>query len=154
MSFNHSQRHISQQVILEHAQKPRHRGKTNPVHLLQEQNNPSCGDRIQLSIQLDSTGNIIKEIKFEGRGCAISLASADLMAEVLTGKTIAEALLIIQDFLNLIQGNYQFTEPLNKLNIFTTIVQYPIRMKCAMLSWSTLQSALKSHPKNPISIPE
>ncbi|SKB11115.1 SUF system FeS assembly protein, NifU family [Planktothrix sp. PCC 11201] len=152
MNFPPSQRHISQQVILEHAQKPRHRGKTNPIHLSQEQNNPYCGDIVQLTIELDSTGDLIKDIKFEGRGCAVSMASADLMAEVLRGKTITESLLIIQDFLNLIQGNYQFNQPFEKLNVFTTIVQFPIRMKCAALSWSTLETALKSYLHNPILI--
>lgn len=150
MNFKPSQRHISQQVILEHAQKPRHRGKTNPIHLSQEQNNSYCGDRVQLTIELDSTGTLIQEIKFEGRGCAVSMASADLMAEVLRGKTITESLLIIRDFMSLIQGNYQFNQPFEKLNVFTTIIQFPLRMKCAALSWSTLETVLKSYLHNPI----
>jgi nitrogen fixation NifU-like protein len=145
MTVNDSQRHISQQVILEHAQKPRHRGTTNPIHLSSEKNNPSCGDHVLLTVQFNPTGDTITDIKFQGKGCAVSIASADLMAEMLRGKTITEALLMIQDFLNLIQGNYQFNEPLQKLNVFSTIVKFPIRMKCALLSWSTLESALKSY---------
>lgn len=145
MTVNYSQRHISQQVILEHAQKPRHRGTTNLIHLSSEKNNPSCGDSVQLTVQFNATGDTITDIKFQGKGCAVSIASADLMAELLIGKTIAEALLIIQDFFNLIQGNYQFNFPLQKLNVFSTLAQFPIRMKCALLSWSTLESALKSY---------
>jgi len=78
-------RDLYQQVILEHYKKPRHKGKTNPVHRYQRGHNPSCGDTIELTVQLNAAGDVIEDVKFEGEGCAIAMASADLMADALRG---------------------------------------------------------------------
>jgi nitrogen fixation protein NifU and related proteins len=74
-------RTLYQQVILEHYKKPKHRGKTDPVDRHQRGHNPSCGDTIDLTVKLSESGNAIEEVKFEGEGCAIAMASADLMAD-------------------------------------------------------------------------
>uniref|UniRef100_B8HK33 SUF system FeS assembly protein, NifU family n=1 Tax=Cyanothece sp. (strain PCC 7425 / ATCC 29141) TaxID=395961 RepID=B8HK33_CYAP4 len=138
-------RGLYQQVILEHYKKPRHRGKTNPVHRHQRGHNPSCGDTIELTVQLDETGRIA-DIKFEGEGCAIALSSADLMADAARGKTIPEALAMVQQFQTMMKGEGEFPKDLRKLNVMQGVAQFPVRIKCATLTWHTLRAALEDSP--------
>ncbi|MEO1184663.1 MAG: Fe-S cluster assembly sulfur transfer protein SufU, partial [Cyanobacteria bacterium J06636_27] len=84
-----------QQIILSHARKPKHKGKTNPIHRQNQGENPFCGDKVYLTLMLDETGTKIEDIKFEGAGCALCLASADLMAGAVKGKDISQALLMV-----------------------------------------------------------
>ncbi|MEO8891947.1 MAG: Fe-S cluster assembly sulfur transfer protein SufU [Coleofasciculaceae cyanobacterium] len=143
MTTLNNRRRVSQQVILEHSKKPRHRGKTNLIHRCHCGENPSCGDRIELTVQLNLEGDIIEDIKFEGAGCAISIASADLMAEALSGKSIENALEMVQRFRNMMKGEAEFPKELEKLNILQGVSQFPIRIKCATLCWYTLKAALE-----------
>ena len=101
-------RDLYQQVILERYKKPRHRGKTDSVDRHQRGHNPSCGDTIELTVQLDATGERIEDVKFEGEGCAIAMASADLMAEAMRGRTLEEALQMVQRFQTMMQGKDEF----------------------------------------------
>jgi nitrogen fixation protein NifU and related proteins len=142
MTILNNRRQVSQQVILAHSQKPRHRGKTNPIHRCHCGDNPTCGDRIELTMQLNLEGNIIEDIKFEGEGCAISIASADLMAEALSGKSVIEALEMVQLFRSVMKGEAEFPQALQKLNVLQGVSQFPIRIKCATLCWHTLKAAL------------
>ncbi|MDJ0676794.1 MAG: SUF system NifU family Fe-S cluster assembly protein [Calothrix sp. MO_167.B42] len=137
-----NQRRVYQQVILSHARKPQNKGITNPVHRQHQGENPYCGDRINLTLALDKTENKIEDIKFEGSGCALCLASADLMASAVKGKSIAEALLLVEKFRQMVVGEIQFQPPLEKLNIMQSISQFPMRVKCVTLSWHTLKVAL------------
>jgi len=139
-----NQRSLYQQVILEHSKKPRHRGKTNPVHGYHRSHNPLCGDTIELTVQLNPIGNRIEEVKFEGEGCAIAIASADLMADAVRGKSVEEVLLMVQRFRAMVMGQEQFPEDLRKLNVLQGISQFPVRIKCATLSWHTLKTLLES----------
>ncbi len=136
-------RNLYQQVILEHYKKPRHRGKTAPVHRHQRGHNPSCGDTIDLTLQLDQTGQRIEDVKFEGEGCAISISSADLMADAMRGKSIAEALDMIERFQAMMKGEAEFPREMRKLNVMQGVAQYPVRIKCATLTWHTLKAALE-----------
>jgi nitrogen fixation NifU-like protein len=136
-------RDLYQQVILEHYKKPRHKGKTTPVHRYQKGHNPSCGDTIELTLQLDGTGNTIEDVKFEGEGCAIAMASADLMADALRGKRVDEALEMVQRFQNMMKGQGEFPKELRKLNVMQGVSQFPVRIKCANLTWHTLKAALE-----------
>lgn len=135
---------LHQKLILDHYHKPRHRGQTVVVDRSHQGNSPYCGDTIDLTIQLNATHDIIEDIKFEGEGCVVSLASADLMAEAVIGKTINEALQMVQDFRNMMQGRGHFPDHpkalarLNSLQVITS----PVRIKCANLSWYTLKAAL------------
>jgi nitrogen fixation NifU-like protein len=142
MTHSINQRSLYQQVILEHAKKPRHWGKTNPVHGYHRGDNPLCGDTIELTVQLSQTGDRISEVKFEGQGCAIAIASADLMAEAVRGKPIAEALEMVQHFRDMVMGQEKFPDDLRKLNVLQGISQFPVRIKCATLSWHTLKALL------------
>jgi len=137
-------RDLYQQVILEHYKKPRHKGKTNPVHRHQRGHNPSCGDTIELTVQLNDAGNTIEDVKFEGEGCAIAMASADLMADALRGKQVQEALAMVQRFQGMMKGEDEFPKELRKLNVMQGVAQFPVRIKCANLTWHTLKAALEA----------
>ncbi|HEY9832969.1 MAG TPA: SUF system NifU family Fe-S cluster assembly protein [Stenomitos sp.] len=139
-----NQRSLYQQVILEHSKKPRHQGKTNPIHGYHRGHNPMCGDTIELTVQLNPTSNTIEDIKFEGEGCAIAIASADLMAEAVRGKSVEEALLMVQSFRDMMMGQNQFPDNLRKLNVLQGVSQFPVRIKCATLSWHTLKAVLEA----------
>lgn len=140
-----------QQLILDHYKQPRHRGRTLVIHRTHQGNSPYCGDTITLTIQLNETHDTIEDIQFEGDGCVISLASADLMAAAVKGKTIDEALNMVQDFRNMMQGKGNFPDQpkalarLNSLQIITN----PLRVKCANLGWYTLKAALDVDPNHP-----
>jgi nitrogen fixation protein NifU and related proteins len=136
-------RDLYQQVILEHYKKPKHRGTTNPVDRYQKGHNPSCGDTIELTLQLDDRGERITDIKFEGEGCAIALASVDLMAGALAGKTMAEALELVKTFQEMMKGIAEFPKEYRKLNVMQGVAQFPVRIKCANLGWHTLKAALQ-----------
>jgi nitrogen fixation NifU-like protein len=137
-------RDLYQQVILEHYKKPRHKGKTNPVHRHQRGHNPSCGDTIELTLRLNEAGDTIEEVKFEGEGCAIAMASADLMADALRGKPVNTALAMVQRFQSMMKGEDEFPKELRKLNVMAGVAQFPVRIKCANLTWHTLKAALES----------
>jgi nitrogen fixation NifU-like protein len=139
-----NQRSLYQQVILEHSKKPRHQGKTNPVHGYHRGHNPMCGDTIELTVELNQTGDGISDIKFEGQGCAIAIASADLMAEAVRGKSVEEALEMVQQFRDMMQGKSEFPVDARKLNVLQGISQFPTRIKCATLAWHTLKAAVEA----------
>lgn len=136
-------RDLYQQVILERYKKPRNRGKTDPIDRIQKGHNPSCGDTIELTVKLNTAGDRIEDVKFEGEGCAIAMASADLMADALKGKSTAEALEMVQRFQSMMKGEAEFPTELRKLNVMQGVAQFPVRIKCANLSWHTLKAALE-----------
>lgn len=142
-------RTLYQQVILEHYKKPRHRGRTDPVHRQQRGHNPSCGDTIELTVQLNETGDRIEDVKFEGEGCAIALASADLMADAMRGKSVTAALEMVQQFQQMMKGEAEFPKELRKLNVMQGVAQFPVRIKCATLTWHTLKAALERFNPQP-----
>ena len=142
-------RDLYQQVILERYKKPRHRGKTDPVHRHQKGHNPSCGDTIELTLKLNQAGDRIEDVKFEGEGCAIAMASADLMAEAMRGKDLNEALQMVQRFQTMMQGKDEFPHELRKLNVMQGVSQFPVRIKCATLTWHTLKAALEAATPQP-----
>ena len=137
-------RDLYQQVILERYKKPRFKGKTDPVDRYQKGHNPSCGDTIELTLHLDATGDRIEEVRFDGEGCAISMASADLMAEALKGKSVDEALAMVQRFQSMMRGEDEFPKEQRKLNVMGGVAQFPVRIKCANLCWHTLKAALET----------
>ncbi len=135
-------RNLYQQVILEHYKKPRHRGRTATIDRQQRGHNPSCGDTIELTVQLSADQAQIADVQFEGEGCAIAMASVDLMADALRGKTIAQAQAMVEQFQAMMKGEFEFPHDLRKLNVMQGVAQFPVRIKCATLSWHTLRAAL------------
>jgi len=136
-------RGLYQQVILDRYKKPHHRGTTNPIHRQQRGHNPSCGDTIDLTLEMDPKQERIVDVKFEGDGCAIALASTDLMADALRGLTVLEALHLIQDFQKMMHGEGEFPKEKRALNVMKGVAQFPVRIKCATLAWHTLKYALE-----------
>jgi len=135
---------LYQEVILEHSKAPRNYRKPAVVNKEAEGFNPLCGDRCTVYIDMD--GDAIKEIGFQGSGCAISRASASMMTQMLKGKTKAEAGELFEQFHKLVTGNADAkakADELGKLKVFSGVSKYPARVKCATLAWHTLQSALE-----------
>ncbi len=134
-------RELYQQVILDHYKRPRNFHKLDHVTRVAEGFNPLCGDKIHLYLQIEQ--GVVKDIGFEGSGCAISTASASMMTEALKGKTEAEARVIFDRFHELVTDNGAHnTASLGKLAVFSGVRDYPVRVKCAVLCWHTLKAAL------------
>lgn len=135
---------LYQEVILEHSKAPRNFRKPAVVNQEAEGFNPLCGDRC--SVFLDVEDGAIKDIGFQGSGCAISRASASMMTQTVKGKSKAEAAEIFGRFHRLVTGDKVAIEnatELGKLAVFAGVSKFPARVKCATLAWHTLQSALE-----------
>ena len=135
---------LYQEVILDHNKKPRNFGKLDDPDHSAEGNNPLCGDQLTVYIKMD--GDRVTEIRFEGSGCAISTASASLMTEAVAGKDLDEIESLYQSFHDLLTGDpsvvAEVGPELGKLAVFSGVREFPVRVKCATLSWHTLQAAL------------
>jgi nitrogen fixation NifU-like protein len=134
---------LYQSVILDHNRAPRNFGRLPDANRHAEGKNPPCGDELSIWLRLGADDRI-EEVKFEGSGCAISKASASLMTSAVKGKTRAEALELFTRFHNLVTGEAVAPETLGKLAVFKGVVEFPVRVKCASLSWHTLKAALES----------
>jgi nitrogen fixation NifU-like protein len=134
---------LYREIIVDHNRSPSNFGKLANADRTIEGFNPLCGDRLTLYVKLD--GERIKDISFDGSGCAISVASASLMTEAMKGKTVTEAKQLFDDFRELLTGGA--AEPdlskLGKLAALAGVRDYPTRIKCAILCWHTLNSALQ-----------
>jgi nitrogen fixation NifU-like protein len=133
---------LYQELILDHGRRPRNFGRLSGATRSAEGYNPLCGDKVKVYVKMDD--QVVKEISFEGAGCAISTASASIMTETLKGKTRAEAERLFETFHDLVTGRQaQLDAPeLGKLAVFSGVSEFPTRVKCATLSWHTLQAAL------------
>jgi len=139
-------RELYQDVILDHSKHPRHFGKLADATNTAQGHNPLCGDRVTMYLKVDANDRI-QDISFEGKGCAISQASASLMTDMLVGRTVAEAEKLMGGFLNLVKG--EEVEGLNaddreRLDVMAGVSAFPMRVKCATLAWHTMKSALES----------
>ena len=136
-------RDLYQEVILDHNRRPRNFRHMDDADRVCEGYNPLCGDRLTLFVDLD--GDVIRDVAFEGTGCAISRASASLMTDALKGKTLAEADALFDRFHQLVTSSTEAPADitgLGKLAVFSGVREYPVRIKCATLSWHTLRAAL------------
>jgi len=134
---------IYQELILDHNRRPRNRGRLADADRTVEGYNPLCGDHVTVFVKLD--GDVVREVTFEGSGCAISTASASLMTEALKGKTLAEAKALFRRFHALVTGEAREVNDgpgLGKLEVFSGVCRYPARVKCATLAWHTIDAAL------------
>jgi len=143
-------RDLYQEVILDHYKRPRNFGPLEGADHKAEGHNPLCGDRVTIYLVIE--GDVIRNISFQGAGCAISTASASLMTEMLKGKTLTEVETLFGEFHAMLTGDpSQPADPAQgKLAVFSGVREFPARVKCATLSWHTLQAALKEQ-KEPIS---
>lgn len=137
-------RDLYQSVILDHNKVPRNFGSLENANHSAEGYNPLCGDKLSLQLILDDDERVV-DIRFTGMGCAISTASASLMTEYARGKTRSEILETKNRFHELLTGNPNEqgeAEGLGKLAVFSGVREFPARVKCATLSWHTMQAAL------------
>lgn len=130
-------------VIVDHNRNPRNFGKLEPADAHADGHNPLCGDRLSLYVNLD--GERIREVKFDGSGCAISVASASLLTEAVKGKTRHEVHELFEDMHRLLTQHDASVEPskLGKLAALSGVREFPARVKCASLCWHTLNAALE-----------
>ncbi|ULH29305.1 SUF system NifU family Fe-S cluster assembly protein [Leptospira weilii] len=138
---------LYKEVILDHYQNPRFRGKLEPADLSEHGINPLCGDELELTINLD--GDKIADVRVTGKGCSISQASGSMMAESIRGKTISEAENILSRFKNMFleDKDPKFGEELEDLESMESVKKIPARIKCAVLPWNTLERALSQIEK-------
>jgi nitrogen fixation protein NifU and related proteins len=135
---------LYQEIILEHSKAPRNFRKPATANREAEGFNPLCGDRC--TVYLDVADGAIKDIGFQGSGCAISRASASMMTQSVKGKSKAEAAQIFEQFHRLVTGEQDAlakASEMGKLAVFAGVSKFPARVKCATLAWHTLQSALE-----------
>jgi nitrogen fixation protein NifU and related proteins len=132
---------LYRRVIMDHYKTPRNRGELEQGSVTINLNNPTCGDRISLQLQLED--NIVRNVKFTGEGCSISMSSASMMTEAVMGKTSEEALQLADKFSSLMKGedvdfgDYEDVEALSGVN------KFPARIKCATLAWNALRKGVE-----------
>ena len=138
---------LYQEIILEHGKNPRNLRKTEDFNKDAKGHNPLCGDNVHVYLKLNGQ-KIVEDISFEGSGCAISMASASIMTDLIKGKNEHEAKEIVEDFLGLIKETPELKsenlkeDEKTKLMCLAGVKQYPMRVKCATLSWHTLVWAI------------
>ena len=139
-----SLRELYQDVILDHSRHPRRFGALSEATHMGEGHNPLCGDKVKIYLVLDAD-NRIADIKFEGKGCAISQASASLMTDMIIGRTVDEAEKLMGGFLHLVKGeDTELTgDDRDRLEVMAGVSAFPMRVKCATLAWHTMKSALE-----------
>jgi nitrogen fixation NifU-like protein len=138
-------RELYQEVILDHNKRPRNFRVPDPVNRKAEGYNPLCGDKITVFLYVE--GDVIKDLGFQGTGCAISKASASLMTDALKGKTLDEANKFFDQFHDMVTtpANVEVkSEALGKMAVLAGVREYPMRVKCASLAWHTLKAAMQA----------
>lgn len=133
---------LYRRVIMDHYKLPRNRGTLEEQAVTVDLNNPSCGDKISLQMQIE--GNTIVNAKFLGEGCSISMSSASMMTDAIKGKTLEEALQMAENFSNLMRGEdiefeYEDIESLSGVN------KFPARIKCATLAWNAMRKGIEQN---------
>lgn len=134
---------LYQEVILEHNKNPRNFREIEGADKRALGNNPLCGDALQVFVAMD--GDKVADVAFKGSGCAISKASASMMTQAVRGKTREEADVLFEEFHSMVTGKLDIEQDenhLGKLKIFAGVLEFPARVKCASLSWHTLNAAL------------
>ena len=140
---------LYQEIILDHGKNPRNLRKTENFNKDAKGHNPLCGDKVHVYLKLNENKKV-EDISFEGQGCAISMASASIMTDLVKGKEEHEVKEIVNDFLDMIKekdelnNNILHEDDKTKLMCLSGVKQYPMRVKCATLSWHTLTSAINN----------
>lgn len=140
-----SLRDLYQEIIVDHGKQPRNFGKLENANHCQAGHNPLCGDKLMLYVA--EKNGVVEDARFEGTGCAISVASASLMTEVVKGKSIAEIKVLFDLFHHLVTEGKEPEQDIGKLAVFSGVAEFPVRVKCATLAWHTLKAALTDDTK-------
>jgi nitrogen fixation protein NifU and related proteins len=142
MSFNQLDT-LYRQVIMDHYKNPRNRGVLEDDALTVDMNNPTCGDRIHLTMKVED-GKVV-DVKFEGEGCSISMSSASMMTQAIKGQTIENALKLAKIFSDMIQGkDYDDDIDLGDIEALQGVSKFPARIKCATLAWKAMEKGIRS----------
>jgi nitrogen fixation NifU-like protein len=137
---------LYKEVILDHYREPRNKGRIDPHDVALERNNPLCGDEIELFLKFE--GDDVAGIAFEGKGCSISQASASMMTEKVKGLSAKDARSLAEEIKRMMAGEEEGDQDkLGDLVSLKGVVKYPVRIKCALLSWNTLLEALEEAGK-------
>jgi nitrogen fixation protein NifU and related proteins len=141
MSFNNLDQ-LYRQVIMDHYKNPRNKGSLEDGSFTIDMNNPTCGDRIHLTLKVED--GIVQDAKFDGEGCSISMASASMMTHIVKGKEIDEALKLSKIFSDMMQGNeYDEDVDLGDIEALQGVAKFPARIKCATLAWKAMEKGVK-----------
>ncbi len=136
-------RDLYQEVILDHYRRPRNFGKSPLCNRQADGHNPLCGDKLTVYLLVED--GTVEEVTFEGAGCAISVASASIMTEMLKGLSVADARALFERFQGAMTGSgdgVESLEDLDKLTVLSGVREFPVRVKCATLAWHTFKAAL------------
>jgi nitrogen fixation protein NifU and related proteins len=138
---------LYKEVILDHYQNPRNRGKLESPDIATRGHNPLCGDEVELALNVD--GESVRDIAFGGRGCSISLASASMMTEYVKGQTLGQAEELADAFKAVMtaNGSSDSLGQAEELQALQGVKRYPVRVKCALLPWSALEEAFELYRK-------
>jgi nitrogen fixation NifU-like protein len=143
---NHALEELFQELILDHYRRPRNKGALDPRTHRVGLTNPSCGDELELDLRLE--GETIADVRFSGRGCSISQASASMMTQLIKGKTIREARALAARFNEMMHGSAEAArdQALGEARALAGVAKFPVRVKCALLGWSALEEGVRTHP--------
>ncbi|MBE3551484.1 MAG: SUF system NifU family Fe-S cluster assembly protein [Kyrpidia tusciae] len=130
---------LYRQVIMDHYQHPRNRGQLEGDAVSVHLHNPTCGDDVTLQLAVD--GDVVRDVRFQGVGCSISIASASMMTEAIRGKKLDDALALSDSFHRMIRGEETDSEGLGDLEALQGVSKFPARVKCALLAWNALERA-------------
>ncbi len=131
---------LYRRVIMDHYQSPRNKGVLENADATIELKNPTCGDQIQLQMKIES--GLIKDAKFDGEGCSISMASASMMTEAIIGQPVDKALDMADRFSKMMLGEDVDTEGFEDIEALQGVCKFPARIKCATLSWKAMQKGI------------
>jgi len=141
MSFNNLDQ-LYRSVIMDHYKNPRNKGSIEEDAVTFDMNNPTCGDRIHLTLKV--TDGIVEDAKFDGEGCSISMSSASMMTQIIKGKKVEEALELAEIFSKMMMGEeYSEKYDLEDVEALQGVSQFPARIKCATLAWKAMEKGVK-----------
>jgi nitrogen fixation NifU-like protein len=132
---------LYRRVIMDHYKNPRNRGTLDDQSVTVSLNNPTCGDRIELQLQLED--GIVKQAKYTGEGCSISMSSASMMTEAVKGKKLDEALGLAEKFSQFIKGEPVEFDEYEDIEALSGVSKFPARIKCATLAWNALRKGIE-----------
>jgi nitrogen fixation NifU-like protein len=132
---------LYRRVIMDHYKNPRNRGSLEDGSVTVNLNNPTCGDRISLQLHIED--GIVKNAKFTGEGCSISMSSASMMTDAVKGKSTEEALKLAEKFSSLMQGNAETFDEYEDIEALSGVNKFPARIKCATLAWNALRKGVE-----------
>lgn len=130
---------LYREVILDHYRSPHNKGQVEGAQVDLEMLNPTCGDEIRLTLGIEE--GVVRDVRFVGKGCSISMASASMMTDAIKGRSLPEAERLIEGFRAMMRGE-EDREDLGELEALQGVAKFPVRIKCATLAWDTLQKGL------------